>query len=390
MEDTCAQAKQYCRSKIRLTVVQLVLTAAFLIVMVLSGASVFVRDLAKGCSPNFYLQVSLYLVIFSLIYELIFIGLDFYGWFLLEHKFGLSSQTVSGWLKKSLKKWLLSLALLLATGEVLYFFLRRFPDHWWLLTMGAWVLFTIVLGKITPVLIIPLFYKCTPLANKELKERLLRLSRNCGLRVEQVFEVELSRDTRKANAAVAGFGKGRRILLGDTLLKGRQGQENALENSGDYSDEEIEAVFAHELGHIRLFHTWKILTVGALISLVGFYLAHLLFKTSLSFFGIDQIYDIAGFALLALIFMLIGLLFMPIQNGLLRYLEKQADLFAVEHMENPRSFASAMTKLAQQNLIDPSPSRLVELLFYDHPPISKRLGYGNGRQREAGPMREKS
>ncbi|GAI25347.1 unnamed protein product, partial [marine sediment metagenome] len=76
-----------------------------------------------------------------------------------------------------------------------------------------------MLGKIAPVLIIPLFYKCSPLANRELKERLLRLSKNCGVGVEEVFEVQLSKDTQKANAAVAGFGKGRRILLGDTLLR---------------------------------------------------------------------------------------------------------------------------------------------------------------------------
>jgi len=334
--------------------------------MLLSGASLFLKNLVTGWSRNLYLQVGLYLAIFAGIYYLLFLGLDFYDGFLLEHKYLLSNQTVLGWLKKSIKKGLLSLLMLLATAEALYFFLRHFPNHWWLLTTAAWLLLTIVLGKITPVLIIPLFYKCSPLANRELKERLLGLCKNCGVGVEQVFEVRLSKDTQKANAAVAGLGKGRRILLGDTLLK-------------NYSDEEIEAIFAHELGHVRLFHTWKILGFGAAISLAIFYLTYLLFKRSLSFFGFDQIYDIAAFALLALILMLMRLLFMPIQNGFLRHLEKQADIFAIEHIESPQSFASVMTKLANQNLSDPSPSRWEELLLYDHPPISKRLRYARGK-----------
>jgi len=356
------QAKQYSKLKTRLIVVQLVLAAFFLTIMLLSGASVHLKNLVAGWSRNFYLQVGLYLAIFGGIYYLLFVGLDFYDGFLLEHKFQLSNQTVFGWLKKSMKKGLLSELLLLLAGELLYFFLRHFPNHWWLLVTAAWLSLTIVLGKITPILIIPLFYKCSPLADKALKERLLRLGKNCGVGVEQVFEIQLSKDTRKANAAVAGLGKGRRILLGDTLLR-------------NHSDEEIEAIFAHELGHVRLFHTWKILGFGAVISLASFYLAYLLFKTGLSLFGFDQIYDIAAFALLALILMMMGLLFMPIQNGFLRYLEKEADIFALEHIEDPQSFASAMTKLGCQNLIDPSPGRWEEVLLYNHPPISKRLRY---------------
>jgi len=357
-----ARARQYSKRKTRLIVSQLLLTVAFLIIMLLSGTSLFLRDLVAGWSRNFYLQVGLYLVIFGGIYYLLFVGLDFYSGFLLEHKFLLSNQTVLGWLKQSIKKGLLSQLLLLVAAEALYFFLRHFPNNWWLLVTAAWLLLTIVLGKIAPVLIIPLFYKCSPLADRELKEKLLKLGKKCGVKVQKVFEVQLSKDTRKANAAVAGFGKGRRILLGDTLLK-------------NYSDDEIEAIFAHELGHIRLYHIARILGFGTAISLVSFYLTFLLYKTGADFLAFDRICDITAFPLLALILMLVGLILMPMQLGYLRHLEKQADIFAIEHIENPQSFASAMKKLSDQNLIDPSPGRLEELLLYDHPPISKRLRY---------------
>jgi len=365
MEEDLRRAKQYATSKIRLMVLQLLLTAVFLILILFSGTSSLLKGLVASWSGNFYLQVGLYLAIFGGIYYLLFIWLDFYGDFLLEHKFGLSNQTVTDWLKKSIKKALLSLLLVLVAVEGLYLFLRHFPNHWWLLATAAWVLFAIVLGKIAPVLIIPLFYKCSPLANEELKGRLLVLCKNCGVGIERVFEIQLSKETQKANAAVAGLGKGRRILLSDTLLE-------------NYCDDEIEAIFAHELGHIRLLHTWKILGVGTVISLAGFYLTFLLFKASVSLLGFAEIYDISAFPALSLILMIVGLVFMPVQNGYLRYLEKQADMFAGGHIQSKQSFISAIGKLGEQNLSDPSPGKLVEFLLYDHPSISKRVHYLSG------------
>jgi STE24 endopeptidase len=371
MKETLRRAKQYSKRKTQLTITQLLLTAIFLITMLLSGASVFLRNLVAGWSQNFYLQAALYLALFSGIYYSLFVGLDFYGGFLLEHKFSLSNQTLLGWLKKSVKKGLLSLLILLIGGQTVYFFLRHFPHHWWLPATAAWFLLTIFLAKITPTLIIPLFYKCSPLAEGELKERLLKLGKKCGVSIREVFEVQLSRDTRKANAAVVGLGKGRRILLGDTL-------------SNNYSDEEIEAIFAHELGHVRLFHTWKILGFVAVVSLASFYMTFLLFKAGVNFLAFNETYNIAAFPLLAIILMAVGLILMPMQQWYLRHLEKEADMFAINHIRNKQSFVSAMTKLASQNLSDPSPSRWEELLLYDHPPISKRLRYAS-RKNEKGP-----
>lgn len=364
MEEASTQAKEYSRQRIRLAVYQLLLTLAFLIVMLFSGASVFLRDLVVRCSRNFYMQVGIYLVIFGVVYYLLFVGLDFYGGYLLEHKFLLSTQTIVNWLKQSIKKWLLSFVVFLMAGEVLYVFLKHLPNNWWLLATGAWFLFTVVLGKISPVLIIPLFYKCNPLDNEVLKERLVELCKSCGVGIKKVFEIQLSKETRKANAAVAGLGKSRRILLGDTLLE-------------NYTDDEIEAIFAHELGHVCMHHVWKILGLGAVISLVSFYLTYVLFKIGLGIFDLKQISDIAAFPLLTLILMLIGLLSIPIQNGFLRYMEKQADIFALGHIPNKDDFVSAITKLGSQNLSDPSPGRLVEILFHTHPTISRRVLYAS-------------
>ena len=362
MEETSRQAKKYSKRKTQLTIINLLLTGAFLLIFPLSGASRFLKQLVTGWTGNFYLQLALYLALFCGIYYLLFSFLDFYDGFVLEHRFLLSNQTALGWLKKSVKKGLLSFVLLLVAGQTLYFLLRHFPNYWWLLTAAAYLMLTVVLARITPALIIPFFYKCSPLANTSLRERLMALGRNCGVAVKEVFELRLSNDTKKANAAVAGFGKSRRILLGDTLLN-------------DYTEEEIEAIFAHELGHVRLLHTWKIFGFAAVVSIVCFYLTALLFESGLHLFGFQEISDIGAFPLLGLCLMLAGLSLMPIQQGFVRHLEKQADLFAVKRIGNHQNFASALRKLANQNLRDPYPSRIEELLFYDHPPIGKRLQY---------------
>lgn len=362
MNDISTKARQYSRIKTQLLIIQLLLTAAFLVIFLVSGGSLLLRNLIAGWSGNFYLQVGLYLVAFSGIYYLLFVGLDFYSGFLLEHKFSLSNQPLFGWLKKSIKKGVLSLLLLLVAGEVLYFLLRCFPNYWWLLTTAVWMLFVIVLGKIVPVLIIPLFYKCTPLANEGLKEKLIGLCKKCGVGIKQVFEIRLSKETKKANAAVAGMGKGRRILLSDTLLE-------------SFSEDEVEAVLAHELGHVQMLHIWKILAFGTVVALISFFLSYLFFARAMAALGFDDISDIAGFPLLAIVLMILGFAFMPIQNGYLRHLEKRADIFAAQHIASPKSFVSAMKKLAEQNLADPNPEKWEEILFYDHPPISKRLHY---------------
>ncbi|MHC4528328.1 MAG: M48 family metallopeptidase, partial [Planctomycetota bacterium] len=326
------------------------------------GGSERLSEVVADWSSSFYLQLALYLIIFSVLYYLVFVVPDFYGGFVLEHSFGLSNQTVWGWLGKSVKKGLLSLLLLLVCSEALYLLLRHFPDRWWLLASAAWLILTIVIGRITPTLIIPLFYKCGPLCDTDLKKRLLRLGERWGVRIREVFEVRLSKETRKANAAVAGLGKSRRILLGDTLIE-------------KYSSDEIEAVFAHELGHIRRRHIMLIIVFATAASLVSFYLTFLLYGAGTGLLGFERIDDIGAFPLLALILMVVGLVLMPVQLGFLRHLERQADTFALAHIDDPERLASALVKLAEQNLIDPTPSRLEELLLYDHPPISKRLSH---------------
>jgi STE24 endopeptidase len=356
------RAKEYSRSKLALGILKMALGFLFLAVFLLSGASGELAGFLRRLSANYHLQLSGYLLVFSAGYYLLFLGLDFYDDVVLERRYGLSNQTTAGWLIRSAKEWGLSTLLVVGVLNLLYAVMRSLPHGWWLLAAVGWFVLVVLLSKITPAVIVPLFYKMVPLQNSELADRLLALADRCRVYVQRVFEIKLSKETNKANAAVVGWGRNRRIVIGDTLLT-------------LCTDDEIEAVFAHELGHVALHHTWKLLAGSAASFVAGFCLLYLVLGPSATALGFAGPAEIAAVPLLLLWIAIFGVLSKPLQTGYSRHLEKQADLFILNKVEKPEILASALAKLAGRNLSDPNPSRLVETLFYTHPPIAKRIAY---------------
>lgn len=353
-------AKRYSRTKNILFVVELALTILFLFIMATQGPSIWIRNYALRIADNIWFSTAVYFFIFGLIYVAVAFPLDFYQSYSLEHKFSLSTESFPAWFKDYAKKLLLAGTISLVLVEILYFFLRRFEANWWILAVLLWITFTIILSRVAPVLILPLFFKIKRLEDEALRTRLLNLAEKSGAKVKDVFEIDLSKKTVKANAGLAGLGKTRRILVGDTLLK-------------NYSPDEIEVVLAHELGHHKYGHILKFIAFGAASSLAGFYIADGIFKNLTSPLGLRGVADLAGFPLLFLILFFFTLFILPLQNGLGRAFERQADYFSMDITKNPDAFITTMRKLGEQNLADLNPSRLVEIFLYDHPPISKRI-----------------
>jgi STE24 endopeptidase len=356
------RAKQYSRSKLAIGILKMALGFLLLAAFLLSGASSELSGLFRSLSANYPLQLSGYLLVFSAGYYLLFLGLDFYGDVVLERRYGLSNQTTAGWLVRSAKEWGLSTLLVVAGLNLLYAVMRSLPHWWWLIAAVGWFILLVLISKITPAVIVPLFYKMVPLRDGELADRLLALAGRCGVRVRRVFEIKLSQETNKANAAVVGWGRNRRILIGDTLLT-------------LCTSDEIEAVFAHELGHVALHHTGKLLAGSAVSFVIGFYLLHVVLDPSAAALGFAGPAEIAAVPLLMLWIAVFGFLSKPLQTAYSRHLEKQADLFILDKVEKPESLASALTKLADRNLSDPNPGRLVEAHFYTPPPLAKRIDY---------------
>jgi STE24 endopeptidase len=355
------EAREYNRTKRWLEIGDLAVSFGFLTVLLATGWTDTLRDWAVAMARDHYiLQLFYYVLFLSILSKVLGFGLDFYG-FRLEHRFNLSSQRLSSWLKDSVKGWVLGLVLGTILCEIVYALIRTSPDHWWIF---AWLIFLglfIFFAQIAPVVLFPLFYKFVPLQNEGLKERLMRLGERAGTRVRGVYEWKLSEKTKKANAALTGLGNTRRIIVADTLLE-------------NYNDDEIEAVLAHELGHHVHGHIFKMIIVEAIVTLAGFWAAN-----EVLHYAIDQQHmfehmsDFANLPLLALVSTVLSVLLMPALNAYSRYTERQADVYCWKSVPSIVPYVSAMEKLNRQNLSESHPSRLVEILFHSHPPVSKRI-----------------
>ena len=352
-------SKRYSLQKRILTISGLIVALLYLLFMGLFGSNIL-KNLISFVTVNEYLLIALYVFIFIIIVDVLTIPLSFYGGFILEHMYGLSNQKISGWIKDELKKFLLSLPLVIIMVEIMYIFLRNFPNTWWIYVTVIWIFFSVIMAKLAPVLIFPLFYKCIPLDNKEVKESLEALAEGTGISIQGVYSINLSKNTKKANAALAGMGSTRRVLLGDTLLD-------------SYSPAEIKSVFAHELGHQVYHHIWKMLAIGTISGSLGFAFCHLVLSNITVILGYQNIYDIAAFPAVCMALAVSGFMLLPIQNAISRRFERACDSYAIEKTDDPKAFISTMEKLAEQNLSDLTPNRLIELLFYSHPAISKRI-----------------
>ncbi len=354
------QARRYARIRYRLLLVDLLATLLFLWGYQRLGCSAAVAHWAAQTTAHFSLQLVFYLLVFGVVQYAIFLPLHVYRDFFLEHLFGLSRLTLAGWLVREAKRLALSGVFGLFLMEGFYGILRVWPQQWtWIATAG-WVLVSVVIARIFPTVLLPIFYKTTPLTEQVLTDRLLALCQQVGLPALGVFRVDLGAETRKANAALAGLGKTRRVLLSDTLLE-------------QFSPEEIETVLAHELGHQRYRHIAKSLVLIT----VGSWIAFLLIDRGSAWWmramGLRGLADLAGFPMLMLVLSMLGLVGLPLQNGLSRHFEWQADHFAVATTKAPHVFAAALLKLGTLNLADPAPPAWVEICFYDHPAIRRRI-----------------
>jgi len=227
------ESRRYNRIKRWLGVADFAIGLGLLIVLLATGWTGTLRDLAeRGASQNYSFAVFLYVLMLMLISKVLGTPLEYYG-FRIEHRYNLSNQTLRSWLWDECKSFLIGLVMTTIVVELLYMLMRQTPQHWWVI---AWVVFLglfVLLAQLAPVVLFPIFYKFEPLENEELKRRLIVLSERAGTRIRGVYKWHLSEKSKKANAALTGLGATRRIILADTLLD-------------NYSDDEIEAVLAHD------------------------------------------------------------------------------------------------------------------------------------------------
>lgn len=360
-----ADADRYHRLQLWLGLLGFGVSVAYLVTLLLTGAGQAVALWAARLTRAAWAQVALVAVALGFAHSALGVPVTLARGYWLPRRFGLLHQAFRAWLADRLKALLIGGALSLAAIEIAYGLIALTP-YWWLVAAGIFFVVQIALTAVVPIWIVPLFYRLSPLADGELRERLLTLARRAGVDAVGVFVADQSRKSRTANAAVVGIGRTRRIIVFDTLLH-------------SFTPEEIESVLAHELGHHVHGDVRRGLLVQGVLLLVTTRLAALALDAGVPLLGLAGPADPAGLPWLALVLLGLGLIQLPLGNGFSRRIERQADDFALAMTDNCPAFVGAMERLAQLNLAERRPNRLKELVFYSHPALARRIERAKAR-----------
>ena len=342
----------YHRAKRRAEGLACLLAAGLLTALVLTPASVTLRTLIGG-------SVAAYAGVLLVLHELIQLPLAGYRGWRLERQFELSDVTLTSWLGGQIKTALFALAVAVPLAEFVYWTMS-WPNAWWAAAAGGSAVVVGLLTAVGPVLLLPLLFRSRPLSRDVLRDRLERLSARAGVPVMDVHELPLGERSRRASAALVGAGSTRRILLSDTLL-------------ANYSDDEIEVVLAHEMGHHVHRHTMKAMAVEVLLLFAGFRLAASVLEVSWRWLGLSSAADVAGLPVVILSVAGVMLLATPLLNAWSRAHERRADRFALKTASQPAAFIGAVRRMAAHNLAEEHPSSAAFLLFHTHPTAEERI-----------------
>lgn len=354
------RAKRYSNIKYAFALFSTAYLVILLFLFLGLGLSSNLSEEISKMTQNRYLALSLYLAVIFALYAILDFPFNLYRSFRVEHKFGLSRQKFSSWLADNIKTGMISYIISLIVLAAFYFVLEAFAANWWLVISAIWIFLSLILAKLMPIVIIPLFFKYRRMDDQALRQGIISLAKKMKLKILDVFEIDFSKKTLKANAALLGWGSTRRVILADTL-------------KDKYSKEEIEAILAHEFAHYRQRHLLKIILINSSATLLLFFL---IFKSAaglLPVFGLDSLSQTAALPLVFIYFVIFGLLMQPLENYFTRCMERSADRIALEVTGAKGAFISMMEKLANQNLADRAPNLLIKLFFFDHPPIDERI-----------------
>jgi STE24 endopeptidase len=356
------EAKRYGRISLAFTLADMALDLAYLgfvALVVAPSLDAWLAGLPALSGPQSMLRLLALFGLVTGVHILVSLPLGFTDGYVVEHRFGLSNQSLRRWVRNWLVKNFLALVLGGAMFAGLYWIMWHTGPYWWLIAAAAFFVVSVILGQLAPVLFLPLFYKIEPIEDAELAERMRRLAEGTGLTIEGVYRLGLSADTTKANAMLAGLGRTRRVLMGDTLLD-------------KFSLDEIEVIFAHEIGHHVHRHIPKMIATGVVFSLVGFWLVD---RLVVWWAGVPSAAEapVSSLPLVMFALTVFQLVLAPLQNAISRHYERQCDHYALVRTGLRDAYRTAFHKLAQLNKADPEPNRIEVFLLHSHPPIKERL-----------------
>jgi len=353
------QARQYEKEKRILGIIGLVVTSAAVLGFYFTGLSRWFSCLFPEASIVWTILV--YVTAFQAALFVTGFPLSFAGGYLHEHHWNFSNQRLRAWLWEQAKSFIVGMVIFAGLLSLLFWIMAVQPRNWWWIAGLAAAFAGVVLATAAPVVIFPVFNRYTPVADQELIDSLENILNDGGLKSSGFFMEDMSRQTKKENAFLAGLGKTRRVVLGDNLIR-------------NMSVPEIESIIAHEVGHYKHKHIWKQIAFGSFKQLSAFFIVGLLMSGLFPGFLASTRKNLELFPFFVIILGGVSALILgPIENGISRCFEKQADLYALKSIPKPLAFSTALAGLADRNLSNAYPEWWMKVLYYSHPGIGERL-----------------
>ena len=347
-DDLLLKASNYNRVSLNISII-----SRFLSWSIMSGIIIVFFKYFKSTRINILLAFS-FIVLFYILIQLILLPLAYYRGYIIEHRFGLSNQTLTMWFSDYLKENGISILISSLGMTGIYALMVYIPKHWWVISSAVLAIFIIVSTYLYPILIDPLFYKFEKLKDTNFQEQIIDIAEKADIEVKEVLVADASRKTNKANAYFTGIGGSKRIVVFDNLIN-------------NFSREETLNVIAHEIGHWYNWHIFKSIIIGIISGTAVLFLLNAVFTYS------NMVGDFKSILVIILLISLISFLSLPLQNAVSRTFERQADNFTMQATGNPDAQIQLMLKLAESNLSNVSPHWYIKYFLYSHPPIIERI-----------------
>jgi Zn-dependent protease with chaperone function len=370
-----AQAIAYSRSLYILYFLGTLISIGIYLLLWRARIAVRFREWARQVSRRHFIQCLIFVPLFVAAATLLNLPLDFCSGYVLEHRFGLSTQGLTSWFGD----WGKSLGVVAAAGVIVawifYTVARRSPRRWWFYFWLASIPLVLTFILIEPYVIEPLFYKFTPLEKTQpaLVQRIEAMVKHAGLSIPpaRIFEMDASSRTNAVDAYASGLGSSKRVVVWDTTLK-------------TMGPDELLLVLGHETGHYVLYHIPKEFALDEAVALffffLGFVAVNQLVERAGPRAGIEGIGDLASLPLVLVVLTVLVFLADPVVNGISRHYEHQADQFGLEVaygiVADPNAAeVHALQILGEEDLADPDPNPFIKFWLYTHPPLNDRIRF---------------
>lgn len=361
-------AMRYYRSGNVLWVIGQCLGLGIPLLFFIKGFTGRLSTLATEYGRQWFFSITLYLIVFTVLYQLAELPFDIYVQYFREHAYGLSRQKLGQWLSDYGKGLGVTMLSAIAFVWIFYLLLKKSPKRWWIYGSIVDIGVSFILMFVQPIWIDPLFNTFAPMKDKQLEKEILQLAAKAGIHGGRVFEVDKSKDTGVLNAYVTGFGSTSRIVLWDTTVQ-------------KLSKDELLFVMGHEMGHYVLHHMWWYMLYFSISTFIMFYLiyrsAHFLVHRYQKTWGFKHLYNIASLPLFMFLIAAFTLISLPIFNAVSRHMEHEADRFGLEITQNNKAAAEAFIVLQQENLVNPRPGMWYQIWRSTHPSLAERIEFAN-------------